>query len=659
MPLPTWQGQTWLGHTTGKLNKVLTALGLATDDVICLVVESCAEVAAIELPAAGWTQVVNSPQSVGTAAVDPATRLTAWWKRVVTPEADLRTSDPGDHIMGALFWLRGCVATGVPIAISAGDTVTPAQTGVTIPGLTTAVANCMVVAIASHHVDTNNSLFTSASWANASLANLTERINNSGASGNGGGIGIVSGEKAVAGVVSATTGLSTTAGVQARLCLAFQGLAAAPAAVDSDFACGAECQISVPGVFGTPNDHWSLVQGTQPTVQTIIARNGGRAYRFSPVNDIASLWRAISGSQRVARFYVYFASLPSGDCELLRFRCEPLGNSPEIRFRKATNDIVGYVGGQITTPHPVTVGVWYRVDCSGDVSTGTRTMKMTVADGDAAAIDRGTASFASTAATLVYMEIGASCSSLVTADTAIDDIRTGTNPTAYPMGDGRIVGLQVTADGTHSYSAAGDFKYNNITNVPLAATDTWSYLIGALPVALQSVVSAAGVVAGEYLEWVIAGMPAIASIKGVEVISVHKGSTIDPHKQTLRIVDGATVQDLATDASFNDNVGPLYNSRHYAKAPSGVVWTQLLVNGLKFRYGSSWTAVQITPGVPAIGGLMLEVDYIPATAAPPTPVTQQRNPTFTYAAPGTYNVKLTVTDNDGLVGIITKSVTVP
>jgi len=62
-------------------------------------------------------------------------------------------------------------------------------------------------------------------------------------------------------------------------------------------------------------------------------------------------------------------------------------------------------------------------------------------------------------------------------------------------------------------------------------------------------------------------------------------------------------------------------------------------------------------GVPHIAGLMMEVELTTGGGGDPNTSTAQ-NPAHVYAAPGTYNVKLTVTDDDGLTDTITHPVTV-
>jgi len=184
----------------------------------------------------------------------------------------------------------------------------------------------------------------------------------------------------------------------------------------------------------------------------------------------------------------------------------------------------------------------------------------------------------------------------------------------YPLGAGVTVRTTVTADGTHSFNAAGDFKYNNTTNIATNATDTFTY-VDDLLTGITDYIAAVAASAGEYVEWTMGSLPFTATtINGVEVVSAHHSSGTAANKQSLRMMDGATASDVLVDADFS-NTGIGYNSTHYAVAPStSGAWTQALVQALKFRWSPSFTAVLETP-VPFIDGLMLEVDCV-ATSTP-------------------------------------------
>jgi len=492
------------------------------------------------------------------------------------------------------------------------------------------------------------------------LTNITQHINASTGAGNGGGLAIVTGEKATAGAYGPMTGALTQAAVQACFTFAVKGEAGAPpAAAASDFVCGPACGITDPGPATSPDRrHYHARGGAIPTTQTAIARNGGRAFEFAPINDVSYLQRNCADPARVLRLYYRWASpMPTTDCELIRF-IPAAGPDIILLYRAATQDVVGKVGEQVTAAQAVVPGLFYRFELAGDVSGTTRTAKFTCAVDDAAGVDKGTASLTGQVTSFISSwRFGASCLTPTTAKVYIQDLRASALATAYPMGAGRVIGLQATADGVHIFSASGDFKYDGLTNVPVDPEGlTWEYLAGLLDAnAANSFLAASAVSAGEYLEWVTGGMPA-GTVGGLELVTLHKGSDLNPHKQTLRMIDGGTTVDVFTDADFSET-SVVQHSKHYATAPSGGAWTQAKINApLTFRWGSSWTAVDIA-GVPHIAGLMMEVELTTGGGGDPNTSTAQ-NPAHVYAAPGTYNVKLTVTDDDGLTDTITHPVTV-
>ena len=417
--------------------------------------------------------------------------------------------------------------------------------------------------------------------------------------------------------------------------------------------CGAEC--GLPGIGSTPipdNRHIHEFGGTAPSSQTAYRKNNrGRAWRMTATAGTSYIGFTVTGAIQVLRFDLSFpTTLPTTDVTLVRAVVNT-GSYVVLKFRVATSDIVARMEGATSTTStavPVVAGAFYNIAMKLDASTGTRAASLTVDT-----VSKGSGTLANTAGTFSAIRLGITQSA--TADVVIDGIVIGQTSAEYPFPAMEVVFHQATGDGTHSYNAAGDFKFDNTTNVGLAATTTWTYLTGLLDSA-ASFLAAAAVAAGEYLEWVMSGFPATSAVYGVEVVSSHLGSDANAHKQTLRIVDGATVQDVFTDADFS-NTSLSYNGKVYALAPSGVAWTTALLNGLKFRWGSSWTTVDIA-GVPEMAGLGLEVACILSAAAPQSGTSNLPNPTHTYQVAGTYNVTLTVTDDDGHTHSVTHPVTV-
>jgi hypothetical protein len=436
-----------------------------------------------------------------------------------------------------------------------------------------------------------------------------------------------------------------------------------PAAVTSDFLCGAECGIARAGNVVTPdNRHWHEEGATPPVIQTAIARQGGRAFRFQPSNSTSYLGRISAGTDRWHRFYVYFASLPTKNAAILRHSVAA-GDSPGLIYRPTTQDLVPAVGNTYGAgAMPVVVGKWYRIECLASVGAGTRVMKMrycaaTQADpwADGAATALADASLAQAASTFTGWRIGAAAATSPIADVVVDDIRTGAVSGDYPVAAGSIVACQPLADGTHNYNTAGDFQDSLGGNIALAATDTWTRVTGLLDNTEASFNRAANPAAGEYLEWATAAP--MSSVAAVEIVSIHLSGGANPNKQTLRWRSAGVDADVFTDADFSEVV-PIQHSKHYLQMPGAVAMTPALIGSSRWRWGSSWTAPDVD-SVPFIAGVLMEVEGVLTAAPPPPPTNPERNPVHTFPEAGTYTVTLTVRDNLGATHSISQQITVP
>jgi hypothetical protein len=191
----------------------------ATDDIGLLFVQSANQVISLS-DAQGFVQVPDSPQGTGTADTAGSTRLAVYWCRATSGAMAAPTvADSGDHQIAYIMTFTGCIATGNPYDVTAGDTGA-SDTAVSIPGDTTTVADCLIVAACAHGLDVGTAQFSA--WANADLANVAERRDQSNQTGHGGGIGVATGEKATAGAYGVTTATLASASLQARMSIALK-----------------------------------------------------------------------------------------------------------------------------------------------------------------------------------------------------------------------------------------------------------------------------------------------------------------------------------------------------------------------------------------------------------------------------------------------------
>jgi len=152
-------------------------------------------------------------QGTGTAGGTAATRLAAYWARDDgTSGAPTFACTSGNHVCVSIAAFVGCVESGSPIHVSYGSVKTPASTSVSIPGGTTTVDKCLIVAAASKQTDSAAAQFSG--FGNSSLGGVTKIIDGGTTTGNGGGYAVATGTLATAGTFNATTatGPSSTNG---------------------------------------------------------------------------------------------------------------------------------------------------------------------------------------------------------------------------------------------------------------------------------------------------------------------------------------------------------------------------------------------------------------------------------------------------------------
>lgn len=192
------------------------------NDIGLLVIETDNNAVTLGANAANWTTVTNSPQGTGTPgqAGALATRLTVFWSRATSGSmGSVGVNDSGDHQRARIFTFRGCITSGNPWDITAGDVASSGSTNVSIPGATTTVPNTLVVAIIANGIDANPDQSNN-NWTNANLANIVQRESDNINSGNGGGFSVATGEKAVTGTYGATTMTLKATSVQGRMSIA-------------------------------------------------------------------------------------------------------------------------------------------------------------------------------------------------------------------------------------------------------------------------------------------------------------------------------------------------------------------------------------------------------------------------------------------------------
>jgi len=227
MPMPTVFAVGAAASSTGAAITPGIPAGTVADDVLILLHEMDPVLSAAALGAVtGYAEVTGSPSSQ-TGGLP--TRLTVRWHRATGAESGT-VSCPAvtNHHIARIVGVRGCVTSGDPWNQTAASLENVSDTSVSVDGLTTTVADCLVLAAFTTGQDVASTANVG-TWANASLAGVAEQVDNWTSSGTGGGIGAATGEKATAGAVAATTAVLVTANFKAQFCLALRGAAAATA----------------------------------------------------------------------------------------------------------------------------------------------------------------------------------------------------------------------------------------------------------------------------------------------------------------------------------------------------------------------------------------------------------------------------------------------
>jgi hypothetical protein len=224
VPIPNFQANGTAAHNTSAGNISPAWPTHQTDDIALLICESDAEGTISLSSAQGFAAVTNSPQSTGSGTT--GTRLTVFWARATSSSMAAPTvTGHTDHIIGQIITFRGCVGSGNPWDVTAGDVASTASTTANVPGATTTVDFDLVVAITTNGTDTTTA--QGSAEANTDLGSVAERSDQNTTDGHGGGFTVTSGTKAAAGAYTTTSVTLATSSTQARMSIALKPITTA------------------------------------------------------------------------------------------------------------------------------------------------------------------------------------------------------------------------------------------------------------------------------------------------------------------------------------------------------------------------------------------------------------------------------------------------
>jgi MSHA biogenesis protein MshQ len=220
-PAPAFQAAGTAVSATGAVTPAWPAHEI--DDIALLFIESAGGEAATLSTAAGFAAVANSPQATGTTT--NGTRITVFWARATsTAMASPTVADPGNHVYAQILTYRGVFASGNPWDVTGGGVKAAASTSVTVTGVTTTVANTLVVQAVARDNDSAAAAFSA--QTNGNLTGIAERSDAGTTQNNGGGFAVWDGIKATAGATGNTTA-TVTSSINAFLTVALRPMTSA------------------------------------------------------------------------------------------------------------------------------------------------------------------------------------------------------------------------------------------------------------------------------------------------------------------------------------------------------------------------------------------------------------------------------------------------
>ena len=190
---------------------VVTAAGAVAwpahqvNDVALLFVETANEAVTLSTPA-GFVEVTDSPQFVGSSGGIGSTRLTVYWARATSGSMTSPVIGGSyNHVVAVIVTFRGVSSVGNPYEATAGSVKDTASTSTDFPAVTTLTPGTLIVLAAAVDLDSNSTNVWSA-FTNANLTGLAERVDQTTSTGRGGGLGVATGAFAGPGNTGTTTG---------------------------------------------------------------------------------------------------------------------------------------------------------------------------------------------------------------------------------------------------------------------------------------------------------------------------------------------------------------------------------------------------------------------------------------------------------------------
>lgn len=219
MTLPSYIAAGTKGEGTGD---IVPTVGTHTaGDLLILGVQSRTS-ESVSAPS-GWTAIPGGMVSCGAASA--SCRITLFFKFTAGSEGNPTVTDPGDHAYGKIWTFRGVNASTPFHRCSAFPGRANDATGRAFwPGIVTSLNDCLVLNFLGWGLDNAGPIGSAAGAdiVNGTLANVAGRTDEGTTQGLGGGIKLVTGEMATAGVVDPTTDTTSNATPYCAITIALQ-----------------------------------------------------------------------------------------------------------------------------------------------------------------------------------------------------------------------------------------------------------------------------------------------------------------------------------------------------------------------------------------------------------------------------------------------------
>lgn len=208
MAVPVLRAVGSIGAGTGAVTPGAPAGTVAGD----LLIMGCECHRTESVTVSGWTLLHSLATADDTGGNDSDCKLSVFWKIAESSTPSRTTNDPGDHILARIIGIQvDTFDSGDPIPVSRIDKEDIADSSISFQDITTPTPDNLVIGFVAQGFASAVNSTRFSSWANGSLTNIVERIDNQDNSvGNGGCLGAYSGDKDSAGSVGITTASGAT-----------------------------------------------------------------------------------------------------------------------------------------------------------------------------------------------------------------------------------------------------------------------------------------------------------------------------------------------------------------------------------------------------------------------------------------------------------------